>query len=199
MTSSLEFSNLNRHLLTPRLCFSHSIRYLFMKWFVKAYFFLLISLRASSPYMIYCSSLIDLGRICILEGNSAKREAHMPSTSNQPPLYQQPAQLLQELIRFDTTNPPGNEVECVSYINYLLTEVGFQTSILARDPMRPNLVARLKGRGNAPGLLLQGHIDVVTTEHQQWQHPPFEGTVADGYIWGRGTLDMKGGVAMMLA
>ncbi len=123
----------------------------------------------------------------------------MSSTNERSPLYQRPAELLQELIRFDTTNPPGNEAECISYIHYLLTEVGFQASILARDPMRPNLVARLPGQGNAPGLLLQGHIDVVTTEHQQWQHPPFAGTAADGYIWGRGTLDMKGGVAMMLA
>jgi acetylornithine deacetylase/succinyl-diaminopimelate desuccinylase-like protein len=119
--------------------------------------------------------------------------------ANQSPFYQRPAELLQELIRFDTTNPPGNEGECISYINYLLTEVGFETSVLARDPMRPNLIVRLEGQGNAPGLLLQGHVDVVTTEHQHWQHPPFAGEAADGYIWGRGTLDMKGGVAMMLA
>jgi len=118
---------------------------------------------------------------------------------NQSPLYQRPAELLQELIRFDTTNPPGNEAECISYINYLLTESGFETHILARDPIRPNLVMQLKGQGNAPGLLLQGHVDVVTTEHQHWQHPPFAGTASEGYIWGRGTLDMKGGVAMMLA
>ncbi len=123
----------------------------------------------------------------------------MPSTSNQSPLYQRPAELLQQLIRFDTTNPPGNEAECISYIHYLLTEAGLQTTILARDPLRPNLVVRLTGQGNAPALLLQGHVDVVTTEHQQWQHPPFAGIAADGYIWGRGTLDMKGGVAMMLA
>jgi len=123
----------------------------------------------------------------------------MSSSSNQPPIYQRPAEILQQLIRFDTTNPPGNEAECIAYINYLLTEVGFETNILARDPLRSNLVARLAGQGNAPPLLLYGHIDVVTTENQQWQHPPFEGIEADGYIWGRGALDMKGGVAMMLA
>src|SRR5713101_6906203 len=123
----------------------------------------------------------------------------MSSSSNQPPIYQRPAEILQQLIRFDTTNPPGNEAECIAYINYLLTEVGFETNILARDPMRSNLVARLAGQGNALPLLLYGHIDVVTTENQQWQHPPFEGIEADGYIWGRGALDMKGGVAMMLA
>jgi len=123
----------------------------------------------------------------------------MSTSSNQPPIYQRPAEILRQLIRFDTTNPPGNEAECIAYINYLLTEVGFETNILARDPMRSNLVARLAGQGSAPPLLLYGHIDVVTTENQQWQHPPFEGIEADGYIWGRGALDMKGGVAMMLA
>src|SRR5258708_31484354 len=123
----------------------------------------------------------------------------MLSSRNHPPINLWPAEKLKQLIRFDTTNPPGNEAECIAYINYLLTEVGFETNILARDPMRSNLVARLAGQGNAPPLLLYGHIDVVTTENQQWQHPPFEGIEADGYIWGRGALDMKGGVAMMLA
>ena len=114
-------------------------------------------------------------------------------------IYQRPAELLQNLIRFDTTNPPGNEAQCVSYVSSLLTEAGFETTILAKDPDRPNLIARLKGRGTSPPLLLQGHVDVVTTANQDWTHPPFEGKVVDGYVWGRGALDMKGGVAMMLA
>ena len=114
-------------------------------------------------------------------------------------IYERPVELLQNLIRFDTTNPPGNERECVTYINRLLTEASFETALLARDPNRPNLVARLKGQGKAPPLLLYGHVDVVTTANQKWTHPPFEGKVADGYVWGRGALDMKGGVAMMLA
>ena len=108
-------------------------------------------------------------------------------------------ELLRNLIRFNTTNPPGNEAQCVSYINSLLTEDGFETTILAKDPDRPNLIARLKGQGTAPPLLLQGHVDVVTTANQDWTHPPFEGKVIDGFVWGRGALDMKGGIAMMLA
>lgn len=112
---------------------------------------------------------------------------------------QRPVELLQKLIRFDTTNPPGNERECIGYINELLQQAGFETTILAKDPSRPNILARLKGRGNASGLLLQGHVDVVTTEDQQWTHPPFSGLEQDGYIWGRGALDMKSGVAMMVA
>jgi acetylornithine deacetylase/succinyl-diaminopimelate desuccinylase-like protein len=121
-----------------------------------------------------------------------------PSASSQP-IYQRPVEILQNLIRFNTTNPPGNEAECVSYVNKLLSEAGFITTILAKAPNRPNLITRLKGQGNAPPFLLYGHVDVVTTTGQVWTHPPFEGKVADGYVWGRGALDMKGGVAMMLS
>jgi len=122
----------------------------------------------------------------------------MSSTTNQT-IYKRPAELLQNLIRFDTTNPPGNEAECITYINGLLTEAGFETTLLAKSSNRPNLIARLQGRGTAPPLLLYGHVDVVTTANQKWTHPPFEGKIVDGCVWGRGALDMKGGVAMMLA
>lgn len=115
------------------------------------------------------------------------------------PIYQRPATLLQELIRFDTTNPPGNEAQCIEYINSLMGKAGIKTTILAKDDRRPNLVARLKGEGNAPPLLLYGHVDVVTTATQQWSYPPFAAEIHDGFIWGRGTLDMKGAVAMMIS
>src|SRR5512137_1105009 len=110
-----------------------------------------------------------------------------------------PVKLLQDLIRFNTTNPPGNEAECVAYINSLLTGAGFRTALFGQSSHRPNLIARLAGRGDAPPLLLHGHVDVVTTVNQKWTHPPFEGALIEGCVWGRGTLDMKGGVAMMLA
>jgi acetylornithine deacetylase/succinyl-diaminopimelate desuccinylase-like protein len=110
-----------------------------------------------------------------------------------------PVELLQNLIRFDTTNPPGNEAACIAYADQVLTAAGFETQILALDEARPNLVTRLAGRGGAPPLLLYGHVDVVTTAGQAWTHPPFEGRIADGYVWGRGALDMKGEVAMMMA
>jgi acetylornithine deacetylase/succinyl-diaminopimelate desuccinylase-like protein len=113
--------------------------------------------------------------------------------------YENLVTLLQRLIQFDTTNPPGNESECVSFIKSLLTEAGIEAIVLARTPGRPNLIARLSGRGRASPLLLYGHVDVVTTENQQWRYPPFEGRVAEGFVWGRGALDMKGGISMMLA
>ncbi len=123
----------------------------------------------------------------------------MPVIEAEPTIYQRPVELLQQLIRFDTTNPPGNEAECVTYIDRLLTSAGIRTAILAKDPARPNLVARLAGRGDTPPLLLYAHIDVVSTEKQAWQYPPFEGRIVDGCVWGRGALDDKGGAAMSLS
>ena len=108
------------------------------------------------------------------------------------------ASLLQSLIRHDTTNPPGNERACAVWCRDLLAESGIPAELLGGDPDRVNVVSRLPGRGDAPPLLLYGHIDVVPTGGQPWQVPPFEGRRQDGYIWGRGALDMKGGVAMML-
>jgi acetylornithine deacetylase/succinyl-diaminopimelate desuccinylase-like protein len=115
------------------------------------------------------------------------------------PIYERPAEILQNLIRFDTTNPPGNERPCIEYIDVLLKEAGIKTNFVARSPGRPNLIARLKGAGQAAPLLLYGHVDVVTTAGQKWTYPPFEGRIVDGFVWGRGALDMKGGVAMLLA
>jgi acetylornithine deacetylase/succinyl-diaminopimelate desuccinylase-like protein len=114
------------------------------------------------------------------------------------PIPPDPVDLLQTLIRFDTTNPPGNEAACVAHIDRLLQAAGVRTTILARDEGRPNLVARLPGRGTAPPLLLYGHVDVVPTTGQEWRHPPFSGRIIDGTLWGRGALDMKGGIAMMV-
>ncbi len=112
-----------------------------------------------------------------------------------------PDELLQQLIRFDTTNPPGNEAACFGYIRDLLASAGVESTILARPPAlgRPNLIARLIGRGACAPVLLYGHVDVVSTAGQSWQHPPFSGEIAGGFIWGRGALDMKGGVAMMVS
>lgn len=108
-----------------------------------------------------------------------------------------PVELLQTLVRFDTTNPPGNEAACINYLNGLFKQAGFAAAILGRTAERTNLVARLPGRGESPPVVWQAHVDVVTTAKQTWQHPPFAAGIADGFMWGRGTLDDKGAVAMM--
>jgi acetylornithine deacetylase/succinyl-diaminopimelate desuccinylase-like protein len=123
----------------------------------------------------------------------------MQDTADAATIYQRPAELLQWLLRFNTTNPPGAEGPCIEYIRFVLAAAGVESTIVALDPDRPNLIARIPGAGSAPPLLLYGHVDVVTTEGQDWTHPPFAGEIADGYVWGRGALDMKGGVAMLLS
>ena len=108
-------------------------------------------------------------------------------------------EIARRLIRFDTTNPPGKERACIEYIRELLEDAGLETTIRARDPDRPNLIARLRGHGEQPPLLLHGHVDVVpVSEPEAWLHDPFDGEIVDGELWGRGAVDMKGGLAMML-
>ncbi len=109
-------------------------------------------------------------------------------------------ELTQHLIRFDTSNPPGQERECALWIKSLLDEHQIDSQLFAPPgmPERCSLVARLPGRGDAPPLLLQGHIDVVSVHGQRWKLNPFGGEIEDDCVWGRGAVDMKGGVAMML-
>jgi acetylornithine deacetylase/succinyl-diaminopimelate desuccinylase-like protein len=113
-------------------------------------------------------------------------------------IQDRPVELLQRLLRFDTSNPPGGERECIDWIRGLLEGLNCEVRILASEAERPNLIARLAGRGECAPLLLQGHVDVIAARGQ-WRHEPFAGELHDGYVWGRGALDMKGGVAMMLA
>jgi acetylornithine deacetylase/succinyl-diaminopimelate desuccinylase-like protein len=104
--------------------------------------------------------------------------------------------LLQELIRFDTTNPPGNEEACVAHIEQLLISHDIECERYEKAPGRPNLIARHAGTKDCPPLVLYGHVDVVTTAGQRWSRDPFGGEIADGFVWGRGALDMKSGVAL---
>jgi acetylornithine deacetylase/succinyl-diaminopimelate desuccinylase-like protein len=110
-----------------------------------------------------------------------------------------PAELLRRLIQFDTTNPPGREGACQQFLLDQFAGHEVEGRMLGAMPDRPNLVLRVPGRGEAPPLLLQGHVDVVTTANQRWQHPPFGGELVDGWVWGRGALDMKSGLVMMVA
>lgn len=117
---------------------------------------------------------------------------------NWPQITHETARHLQDLIRLDTTNPPGNELIAAEHLARVLQTEGIEPLALESAPKRGNVVARLKGSGQAPPLLLYGHTDVVPAEPQFWTHPPFGGEVQDGYVWGRGAVDMKGTVAQQL-
>ncbi len=99
--------------------------------------------------------------------------------------------LLQELIRFNTVNPPGDERAAQEHLAGILEGAGLEVELLGRTPERPNLVARLRGTGDGPTLCLLSHVDTVYATAEDWTHDPWSGDLEDGFVWGRGALDMK--------
>jgi acetylornithine deacetylase/succinyl-diaminopimelate desuccinylase-like protein len=114
-------------------------------------------------------------------------------------LQQATVELLRQLIRFDTVNPPGNERLAQELLLGELMSAGFDCELLGAEPRRPNLVARLRGAAEGPALCLLGHVDTVLANPEEWTHGPWSGDVADGFLWGRGALDMKSQVAAEVA
>src|SRR4051795_4526387 len=114
-------------------------------------------------------------------------------------LERRATELLQRLIRFNTVNPPGQEEEAQNYLRGMLEEAGFECELLAAVPGRPNLVARLRGGSDGPGLCYLSHVDTVLADAADWSVDPWSGELRDGCVWGRGALDMKSQVAAEIA
>ena len=110
-------------------------------------------------------------------------------------LRDEATQLLRELIRLDTVNPPGNETVAAECLRAYLEQNGVQCEVYAKVPERANFVARIPGSGNGPRLLLLSHTDTVLADPGEWQVDPWSAELRDGHVWGRGALDMKGQVA----
>lgn len=108
-------------------------------------------------------------------------------------------ELLSTLIRFDTVNPPGNELALQEDLAARLSAAGLQCELLGAVPGRPNLIARLRGQGDGPTLCYLGHVDTVLANPSEWTHDPWSGELAEGFLWGRGALDMKSQVAAEVA
>ncbi len=104
----------------------------------------------------------------------------------------------QKLLQLDTTNPPGNEKPCAEYVAGVLKNAGYETHLFDSAENRSNLVARFNSGSNEGPLLLSSHLDVVPADEEHWKQSPFSGNIADGYIWGRGALDMKNMTAYCL-
>jgi acetylornithine deacetylase/succinyl-diaminopimelate desuccinylase-like protein len=121
------------------------------------------------------------------------------------PLAAEAQELLSRLIAFNTVNPPGDERAAQEYLADHLAAAGFECELLGAVPDRPNLVARLRapdaepGDGARPTLCYLGHVDTVLADPADWTHDPWSGAVADGFLWGRGALDMKSQVAAEVA
>jgi acetylornithine deacetylase/succinyl-diaminopimelate desuccinylase-like protein len=110
-------------------------------------------------------------------------------------LQAEATEVLQRLIRFNTVNPPGNERAAIEYLEAYLREAGFETELLGVEDARPNLIATLTGAGEGPTMVYLGHVDTVLAAADDWRHDPWSGQVVDGFLWGRGALDMKSQVA----
>ncbi len=99
---------------------------------------------------------------------------------------------LGEYLRIDTTNPPGNETRGAQFLGGILKDEGIGFELYETSPGRTSLLARLEGSGEGKPLIMLNHIDVVPADPENWSFHPFSGEVADGFLWGRGALDMKG-------
>jgi acetylornithine deacetylase/succinyl-diaminopimelate desuccinylase-like protein len=109
-------------------------------------------------------------------------------------LREEASALLQELIRAHTVNPPGNEIGAAEVLRHYFARNGIECEFHARDPDRPNVVARIDG-GGRPSLAFLSHTDTVLADPAEWERDPWSGDLVDGEVWGRGALDMKGQVA----
>jgi len=106
-------------------------------------------------------------------------------------LQEETADVLGNLIRFNTVNPPGQERECQEYLSEYLTEAGFECELIGAEDERPNLIATLRGEADGPVLGYLSHVDTVLASAEDWSRDPWSGELHDGHVWGRGALDMK--------
>jgi acetylornithine deacetylase/succinyl-diaminopimelate desuccinylase-like protein len=105
-------------------------------------------------------------------------------------LQDETAEVLAKLIRFRTVNPPGNERECLQWLAGYLEDAGLEVELAGAEPERPNLVATYKG-GDGPTLGYGSHVDTVLADSDDWSADPWSAEIKDGFLYGRGTIDMK--------
>ena len=126
--------------------------------------------------------------LVLLNGNGFAAEKTSPDKA----LEEEAVSLLSRYIQIDTTNPPGNEIKAAQFFKEIFDREGIEARIIESAPGRGNIYARLRGSGAKKAVMLLNHMDVVPADAKLWKEAPFSGAVKDGYIWGRGALDMKG-------
>src|SRR5688500_16730367 len=157
-------------------------------------------MSASSAKRLSCRALALLFALV----PAAPVHPQAPVQPNWAQIEAETMQHFQALLRFDTSDPPGNEKPAADYLKQVLEREGIPVEIIAlpTDPHRPNVIARLKGNGSKRPLLIMAHTDVVNTDSTKWTHPPFSATRSAGYVYGRGAVDDKDnvvtGLMMML-
>jgi acetylornithine deacetylase/succinyl-diaminopimelate desuccinylase-like protein len=129
---------------------------------------------------------------------SASAQSQSPGEPNWADVEAETIRHFQALLRFDSSDPPGRELEAAQYLQQVLEKEGIDVQMFALEPHRPNLVARLRGTGAKRPLLIMGHTDVVNVDPTKWTHPPFSATREGGYVYGRGAIDDKDNVVASL-
>ena len=151
-------------------------------------------------------SLTCILALATLGSSASAQRAQAPTQQGQQPNWAQleaeTMQHFQALLRFDTSDPPGNEKPAADYLQQVLQREGIPVEIIFNEANRPNVVARIRGNGSKRPLLIMAHTDVVNTDPAKWTHPPFSATREGGYVYGRGAVDDKdnvvAGLMMML-
>jgi acetylornithine deacetylase/succinyl-diaminopimelate desuccinylase-like protein len=132
-----------------------------------------------------------IASVLILCPSAAAQQSSAASSVITDAARTEAARFLTDLVKIDTSNPPGNEVKAANYIKAVLDKEGIASEIFESAPGRGNIVARLKGNGSKRPLLLMGHLDVVGVERDKWSVEPFTAVMKDGYLYGRGSRDDK--------
>src|SRR5256886_17429540 len=144
--------------------------------------------RASLPSLTRRSAPVTRGIIAAVLGGDACLAADLDWRS----LGNETAEVLADLIRIDTQNPPGGETAAANALARRLDAEGIKAEVFESSPGRGSLHARLPGSGGAPPVILLAHLDVVPADPRGWRFPPFSGALEHGYVYGRGALDAKG-------
>ena len=146
-----------------------------------------------------CPALLLLALLVAGVAKPAHAADEKPSVDSEA-LGREALAVLTEYLRIDTTNPPGNEVKAAEFFKAIFDREGIEARILESVPGRGNIYARLKGDGSKKAVVLLNHMDVVPADRRYWTADPFAATTKDGYLLGRGALDMKGlGVLQLMS
>ena len=136
--------------------------------------------------------LSKLVLIMVLAGFAGSVSAQNGAPIDWPRYQDMAVDLMQQYLRINTSNPPGNEIEAARFFKQIFDQHGIQNEVFEYKPGRANIIARLKGNGSKRPIILLSHMDVVTAEPASWEVDPFAAVIKNDSIYGRGALDMKG-------
>jgi acetylornithine deacetylase/succinyl-diaminopimelate desuccinylase-like protein len=161
---------------------------------------LVLAKLGAGTHFFLLLGLAFFGLLILLSADSVQAQERYPVPWDK--VANETLEHFQTILRMDTTNPPGNETQVAEYLKTILEREGIAVELLALDPKRANLVARIRGNGYKRPILVMGHTDVVGVQREKWSVDPFAAVRKNGYIWGRGALDDKdnvtGGLMLML-